>query len=154
TRAEVDLPFWGKVEINGREELVLLLGNWIEIRGRADGAVILEAGGDFLGEVVADLDVGRKDQALALREAVDGLVKSRVERQIPRADLLINDRAHFPSPGVHGKPAALVAEFVGEAEAGWPVPFGRDANAGADVIAKPIDAQPVFLRGEDIKAGF
>jgi hypothetical protein len=55
--AEIDFPFGRQIQIDGREELVLLKAGGQEIRGWSDGAVVFEASGDFLGEVIADLYV-------------------------------------------------------------------------------------------------
>lgn len=152
--AEVDFPFGRKIEVDGGKKLVLLLGDGIEIGGGADGAVVFEAAGDFFGEVVADFDVGGKDEALIFGEAVEGLVKGGVEREIPAIDLLVDDGAHLPGPGVDGVFAALIADFVGEAEADRPFPFGRDADARADVIADPVEALTVLRRSKNVETGF
>ena len=152
--AEVDFPFGGKIEVDGGKELVLLLGDGIEIGSGADGAVVFEAGGNFFGEVVADFDVGGKDEVLIFGEAVEGLVKGGVEREIPAIDLLVEDGAHLPGPSVDGVFAALVADFVGEAEADGPFPFGRNADAGANVVADPVEALAVLRGSENVETGF
>ena len=152
--AEVDFPFGRKIEIDGGKKLVLLLGDRIEIGGGAYGAVVFEAGGDFFGEVVTDFDVGGKDEALIFGEAVEGLVKGGVEREIPAIDLFVDDGAHLPGPSVDRVFAARVADFVGEAEADGPFPFGRDADAGANVVADPVEALAILRRSENVETGF
>src|SRR6266705_5004184 len=86
--------------------------------------------------------------------AMQGPVKSRVEVQIPTANLLIDDRAHLPGPGIRGKFAALIADFIGETEPNGPMPFFRNAHARANVVAHPLDPISIALVGKDVKAGF
>ena len=93
----------------------LLEGDRIKVGGGPDRAVILKAAGDFLGEIVAEFEIGRKDEALILGQPVNRFVESRIEGKIPAANLLIHDGTHLPAPGVHRIPAALVANFIGEA---------------------------------------
>jgi len=79
-------------------------------------------------------------------------VKSRVEIEIPTAELFIDDGAHFPGPGVGGKWAALVADLVGEAKAYRPFPFFWYGNARTDVVADPLNALAAALVGKDVEA--
>src|SRR5260370_11690918 len=85
---------------------------------------------------------------------VQGPVKSRVEVQIPTANLLIDDRAHLPGPGIRGKFAALIADFIRETKPNRPMPFFRNAHARANVVAHPLDPISIALVGKDVKAGF
>src|SRR6266705_5098233 len=85
---------------------------------------------------------------------VQGPVKSRVEVQIPAANLLIDDRAHLPGPGIRGEFAALIADFIGETEPNGPMPFFRNAHARANVVAHPLDPISIAMVSEYVKAGF
>src|SRR5260370_33754600 len=85
---------------------------------------------------------------------VQGPVKSRVEVQIPTANLLIDDRAHLPGPGIRGKFAALIADLIRETEPNGPMPFFRNAHARANVVAHPLDPISIALGGNDVKDGF
>ena len=152
--AEIHFPVRRKIQVDGRKKLVLLLAGGKEIRRRADGAVILEAAGDFLGEVVAELEVRGKRDALMDGITVKGTVESGIEGEIPAADLLVDDGTDFPGPGVGGIPAPLVANFVGQAQADGPLPFFGDAHARADVIAHPIPALAVLRGSKNVESGF
>src|SRR5215813_325213 len=150
--AEIDFPLWIHVQIDGGENLVLLLAKRQELCGRTDGAVVFEATGDFFGEVVANLEIGREDEAVANAGAVKRLVEGRIEGEIQAAELLIDDRAHFPGPGVGREFSALITDFVGKTEADRPVPFFRDAEARANMVADPLHALSVLGRSEDVEA--
>src|SRR5437899_1736534 len=133
---------------------MLLLADGRKIGGWADGTVILKAARDLFRDVVADFHVRREDEALMNAFAMQGPVKSRVEVQIPAANLLIDDRAHLPSPGIRGEFAALIPDFIGETEPDGPTPFFRNAHARANVVAHPLDPISIALVGKDVKAGF
>ena len=153
-QAEVDFPLGRYIQVDGGENLVLLEAGGQEVRGGAHGAVVFDAAGDFFREVIADFDVRRENEALADGFAVERAIEGGIEIEIPAADLLIDDGAHLPSPGVGGKLAALVADFVGEAETDGPFPFFRDRDAGADVVANPLDALAAAFGSEDVEADF
>src|SRR3989442_1129939 len=85
--------------------------------------------------------------------AMQGPVESRVEVQIPAANLLIDDRAHLPGPGIRGEFAALIAYFIRETEPNGPTPFFRNAHARANVVAHPLDPISIALVGKDVKSG-
>src|SRR6266851_151155 len=133
---------------------MLLLADRRKIRGWADGTVILKAARDLFCDVVADFHVRREDEPLMNAFAMQGPVESRVEVQIPAANLLIDDRAHLPGPGIRGEFAALIAYFIRETEPNGPTPFFRNAHARANVVAHPLDPISIALVGKDVKAGF
>src|SRR6202162_4666349 len=95
---------------------MLLLADRHKIRGWPHGAVVLDAAADFLGEVVADLHVRRKNKPVVHAGSMKRFVKSWIERQIPRSDLLIDDRPYLPSPGVRRKFCPLVPNLVRQAQ--------------------------------------
>ena len=152
TEAEVDFPLGRHIQIDGGKNLVLLEAGGQKVRGGAYGAVVFKAAGDFFREDIADFCVGRKNEALADRFAMEGTIESGIEIEIPVAKLLVDDGAHLPCPGIGGKLAALIADFVGEAEADGPLPFFRDGHAGTDMVTDPLNALAAALRGEDIEA--
>jgi hypothetical protein len=61
-KAEIDLPLRRDIQINRGENLVLLLRDRIESGDLADRPAIFEARGDLGSEVVAELEVWRKDR--------------------------------------------------------------------------------------------
>jgi hypothetical protein len=56
--AEVQLPLGRNIEINRREELVILSSQRKKFGGWSERTIVFQSAGDLLGEVVADLRVG------------------------------------------------------------------------------------------------
>ena len=56
--AEVDFPLGRKIQVDSGENLVLLLKRGEEVRGWADGTVILDPARNLFVEVVADFHIG------------------------------------------------------------------------------------------------
>src|SRR5215510_13161058 len=83
---------------------------------------------------------------------MEGLAKGRIERQIPGADLLVDDGTHLPRPGIDGKFSALIADFVREADAHRPMPAIGSAEARPNMVANPLPAAAIAGAGEDIEA--
>jgi len=98
TEAEIDLPLRSDIQINRRENLVLLLRDRIESRDWADRTVIFQTSRDFRSQIVAEFEVRRKDNALLHALTMKGPVQCRVQGPIPSADLLVHDRTDFPRP--------------------------------------------------------
>src|SRR2546425_6372282 len=151
-KAEIDFPLRRNVEVDGRKNLVLLLAHWVEAGDRPQRAVVFQAAGDFLREVVAEFEIRRKLEAAVDIRAVESAVHRGIERKIPASELLVHDGPNFPSPRVFRKNAALVADFVGKTHADRPAPFCRDTHARADMIAHPVPALAVAEGSENIKA--
>src|SRR6266702_1691104 len=89
TQPKIDFPLGREVQVNRGKNLLLLLAYRVKARDRAERAVILEASRDFLGEIVAELEVGRENETLIHTWAMEGSVKRGIERKIPRAELRI-----------------------------------------------------------------
>jgi len=153
-KAKIDFPFGRQIQIDGGKNLLLLLPRGQKIGGGADGTVILDASGDFFRKVVADFYVGRKDESLAHRLAVEGTIEGGIEIEIPVAELPIDNRAHLPGPSVGGELATLVADFVGKAEADRPFPLLWDGNTGTNMVAHPLKALAAALGSKDVEAYF
>src|SRR5229473_598582 len=64
TEAKIDFPLGREIQVNGGEDLLLLLADRVEARNRTQRAVVLNTSRDFLVEIVAELEVGRKHQPL------------------------------------------------------------------------------------------
>src|SRR6266571_1944990 len=153
TQPKIDFPLGREVQVNRGKNLLLLLAYRVKARDRAERAVILEASRDFLGEIVAELEVGRENETLIHTRAMEGSVKRGIERKIPRAELLIDNGPDFPRPGVRGVSAALPADFVREADADGPVPVGRNAHPGTNVAAYIIPTLAVLGGSKNVKPG-
>ena len=110
---EVELPVRRKIQIDGGEELLLLVVEAIEIRDRSQSSVVFQPECDLLGKVVADFGIGREGPALVVTRAVQRPVNGWVEGQIPGSELLVDDGANLPSPGIGRKTSPLIADFRG-----------------------------------------
>ena len=118
------------------------------------GAIIFQAAGDFLGDVVADLHVGREFKAAAGVGAVEGAVEGRIKSAVPAPHLLVDDGTDLPGPGIGEDDGALVADFHRQAQPNRQmVAFGH-RNAGANVRADPHPAFIGLMIGELVEAGF
>jgi hypothetical protein len=134
------------------DTLLLLLVDGVEAANAAEVAVILEASADDRGEVVADFECGRKAKALMDIRTVEGTLERGVEGEVPAAKSLVDDRPNLPGPCVGRIDGALIANFGRDADADGPVPTIGHANAGADMVANPLDAVAVLPTGEDVEA--
>ena len=68
---EVELPLGSEVEIDGGNDLLLLLRERIEVADGSQAAVVLESDGDSLREVVAELAAGRELPSDVLRRPAE-----------------------------------------------------------------------------------
>ncbi len=59
--AEIELPIGVEIEIDARDELLLLLTDGIEACDGSVRRIVFEAARDFFGEVVADFHAGLED---------------------------------------------------------------------------------------------
>src|SRR5713226_2457919 len=148
---KIHFPLRRQVQIDGRENLVLLFAQRQKLRSRTHRSVILNPSGNFFGEVVADFHIRRKDESIAHARAVKRFVKRGIKRQVPRPDLFIDNRAHLPGPGVHRKLAPLVADLVRQTQTHRPFPFRRYAHARPNVIPHPLHAKSIALVRENVK---
>src|ERR1700704_4879791 len=57
TEPKVNFPPRRDVQVNGRENLLLLTGNRVEARDRANRPVVFKPSGDFRSEVVVELEI-------------------------------------------------------------------------------------------------
>src|ERR1035438_1865228 len=96
--AEVDLPVGREVQIDGGEELLLLIVETGNVGDAAVVGVVLEAAGDLLGEVVADFGCWSEVDTFIDIGAVPGALEGRVDGEVPAARLLIDDGANLPGP--------------------------------------------------------
>src|SRR5436853_7268901 len=96
TQPKIDFPFGREIQVNGGENLLLLLADRVEACDRTQRAVILDAPRDLLGEIVAEFEVGRENETLVHARAMEGPVKCGIEGEIPSAELLIHDGTDIP----------------------------------------------------------
>src|SRR3569833_89078 len=101
--AEVELPGGTEVDVHRWKELLLLLADRIEGAHRAIIAVIFKTARDSLCDLITELHRWSEGRALGGRRAVPGTLQCRIEGEVPRPDLLVDDRPDFPGPGVFRK---------------------------------------------------
>src|SRR5437870_5302974 len=121
---KIDFPLGRKIQVNGGKDLLLLLANRVKAGDGAERSVIFDAAGDFLAEIVAEFEVRGENEPLIHARTVERPVESRIEREIPFAELPIHNRANLPRPSVRGIAAALPADLIRKADAHGPVPLG------------------------------
>src|SRR5882672_5314516 len=73
---EIELPVRRKVQVERREDLVLLLFPIVEVAGRAEGAVILHPDGNELRDVETDFGAGSEIEAGGGVQAMDGFLEA------------------------------------------------------------------------------
>ena len=154
TNAEVDLPFRRDVKIGDGEDLLLLVVEWIERPEASVVGIVFDAAADLSCEVVAHLCSRSEPEALVHVRAMPGSFQRWIYSEVPAAKGLVDDRANLPRPGIGRVDGALISDLGGDAEADRPVPGVWDPNAGADVVADPLDAVAILLAGEDVETDF
>ena len=77
--SKIEFPFRRDIEINRREEILLLFYKWIEAGEIAVIAVVFKPGSDLLRNVIRDLEVRRELDAFAHTWPVPGAVKRWIE---------------------------------------------------------------------------
>src|ERR1700734_111561 len=87
SEAKVYLPLRRDIQIDRGEDLLLLLRDSIEARDRPNRTLVFQSPRDFAGEVIAEFEIRRKDDALVHAFAVKRAVKRRVQGPIPSPDL-------------------------------------------------------------------
>src|SRR5271163_2903918 len=140
TGCEVEFPIGAEVQVNGRHDGLLLVAYRIEAGDGAGFTIVFDAEGDLFGNVVTHFDGGREGHSLVHVKSMPGALEGRVKGKIPGAQLLVDDRANLPGPGVGGVAAALVANLGGKAHVDRPVPLFGDSHARTNVIAYPLIA--------------
>src|SRR5580700_4141708 len=108
--AKVELPLRAEIDVDRRKELLLLIFERVEARERTVRRVVFQSARNLLGEIVTELHVGRKRDALVHALAMPGAVKRGIEREVPRPYFLVDNGADFPRPGIGRKCSALVTD--------------------------------------------
>src|SRR5437773_6701494 len=92
-----------------------------EVRDGSKRAVIFRPKCDRLGHLKAYLGARRKLESLVRVCPMKRLFESRVDRNIPAAPLLIDNRPKFPRPGVFRKRASLISCFGRQTQSDGPL---------------------------------
>src|SRR5580698_4453151 len=88
---EINLPVRRHVQINRREELLLLIVERIKTTQRSIGGIVFEAAGDVFVEVVTEFGAWRKGYALMHGLSVKRPLESGIHREIPSTYCFINN---------------------------------------------------------------
>src|SRR5262249_5055177 len=102
SNSEIKLPLWRKVEVQHGENLVLLFAEGFKVRQGPKPAIILHPRGNDFGQIVTDFPAWGELKATAGVWASERPAKSRIEREIPTPELLINDWPNFHVPSGFG----------------------------------------------------
>src|SRR5580693_8315064 len=153
-QSEVNFPFGRHIQVDHRENLLLLLRRRVEILRRSEYSVIFDYTRDFFRKVVTHLRVRRKDESLTRGRPIERFVESRVKCEIPASHLLIYDWTQLIRPGIRGKRGALIPELLRNAHAYRPMPTGWHSHARSNVIAHIVPSIPVLDRSKKIESGF
>src|SRR5262249_35841369 len=98
--AEIEFPARPEIDVEHREDQVLLLARRTDVHDLPAVAVVPEARRHAGGDVIADLRGRGEAEALTRVVALQRLVDGGIERPVPAADLLIDDRPDLPRPRV------------------------------------------------------
>src|SRR5580704_5349999 len=148
---EIKLPFRAQIQVDSRQDLLLLLAQRIEASHRTERAIILQTAGDLRRDVVTDFEVRRKFQPTARVGTVEGAVQRWVERAVPASQLFIDDGADLPGPGIRREDGALIADLRRQADSYRQVIALRYGHARADVRAHPHPASAGLVVGKLIQ---
>ena len=96
----IELPSWVKISINGKEELVLLHVDGIKAFQRAQGSIIFNSRRKYFSNLVTKFEIWCEYQSRASIGTHKGSIEHRIECQVHRAYLFINDRSDFQRPYV------------------------------------------------------
>ena len=133
--------------------MLLLRFQPVQVRNGSERAIIFGPECDHLGHLKADLGARRKREPFVRVCPMKRFFESRVNRNIPAAPLLIDNRPKFPRPGIFRKRASLISCFGRQAQSDRPLPFFRNADARTDMIAHPFPSFPWLNTGKDVKPG-
>src|SRR5271166_539996 len=151
---EIDLPVRRHIQVYRRKKLLLLVMQRIDVPDWPVGSVILQAARNIFVEVIAEFRIRRKLHAIRNARKIEGPLKSRINGEIPPANLLIDDRPQLHCPSILHKRWPLIAKFHGQAHPHRPVPAIRCSHSWADMVAHPLPAVSAARAGENVKADF
>src|SRR5437016_4647577 len=77
--------------------------------------------------------------------------KRWIQREVPPADLFIDDRTDFPIPGVFQVEPPMKTDFGGQADSHWPVPALRHADSWADMVPDPFPSPARLDAAKNVK---
>ncbi len=133
---------------------MLLFAFGIEARERAQRAIIFKSDIDLLCYRVSDFEVRGELETFLFSWSCKRALQRGIERKIPTAEILIDDRTNLPTPRIFGKLSAHEADLLRKTNPYRPMPLWRNSKARPNVRADIIPSAAVACAGEDIEAGF
>src|ERR1700733_12521836 len=83
-----------------------------------------------------------------------GTFERWVERKVPAAEILVDDRPYLPGPRIGRIDRPLIANLRRHADAHRPMPRVGHAHPGPDMVPHPLHSMAVLPAGKNIKAHF
>ncbi len=114
--AKIAFPLGPEIEIQDREQQVLLLAERIKGGDRADPTIVLQASTHLWSKGVAELRIGGKLKAAVGPFPLQAPVEHGIERRVPGTPLLIDDWPDFYRPGIGRERALLIADLRGQTQ--------------------------------------
>ncbi len=109
--AEIDLPLGRYVEIDGREDLLLLIVEAGDVGDAAVVGVVFDPARNHLGDVPADFDCRCEVESEVHIRPVEGALERRVDGPVEATFLPIDNRTDLPRPGIPIEEGALIADL-------------------------------------------
>ena len=150
---KIAFPLGAEVEIEDREQEVLLLAERVHGGNRSDPTIVFEASTDLGRESVADFGVGGKRKALVRGFSLQTPLKHRIQCSVPGTLLLIDNRPNLEGPGIRGERTLLIADLGRQTEAHGDMPALRGANTRTDMVPHPLPASLRLDTGKEVEAG-
>lgn len=88
----IELPARVEIRIHRKEQLVLLNADGVELLEGSPGAIIFDTIRPHLSDQVAELDIRGKYRTPARIGTLESQINHRIERQVHRSQLFIDDR--------------------------------------------------------------
>src|SRR5262245_65362372 len=132
---------------------MLLIARPIEVTDRAEGRVVFESERDLRSHAVADLRGGRELESVLRVLTLDRSLQDRIDRHVPPAPLLVDDRTELQRPRVGRELPLLITDLCRKAQADGELPALRRARPRPDVIADPFPRAVRLDAREHVEAG-
>src|SRR5260370_2213412 len=98
TQPKIKFPLGRKIQVDGGQDLLLLLADGVEAGNGAQRSIVFDAASDFLGEIVAEFEIRREHEPLIHAGTVERPIERGIEGEISSSELFIPNRANLPHP--------------------------------------------------------
>ena len=149
---KIKLPLWRHIEINCREDLMLLVAHGIKTTERAERAVVFQPAIDLFRKGVCDFEIGGELKAALGARSLDGPLERRIEREVPALDVFVDDGSNLPASRVFGKLVPHAADLLRETDAHRPMPLWRNPKARSNMRADEVPSAAIARAGENVES--